>query len=227
MDIWMEFFRNPAAVARYAEGPPRFTPGFADMQYMTSILLAERARSDDEILVLGAGGGLELELFARMQPRWRTVGVDPAAAMLDQARNLLRPHANRVVLIEGYIDDAPAGPFGGGCCLLTLHFLDRPERLRTLQEIHRRLAPNAAFVVAHASFPQAEPGRALWLNRYAAFAIAKGVEVQMANSARDIVAANLQPLDPADDEAVLREAGFGGVEIFYAGFSWRGWVCYA
>lgn len=223
----MDFFRDPAAVARYAEGPPRFTPGFADMQCMTAILLAERARSDDEILVLGAGGGLELELFTRMQPGWRMVGVDPAAAMLDQARRRLEPHTNRVRMIEGYIDDAPLGPFGGGCCLLTLHFLEKEERLRTLKEIHRRLAPNAAFVAAHSSFPQDQDQRELWLNRYASFAIAQGVEAAVANGARDAVAANLAVLDPAEDEALLREAGFSGVEMFYAGFSWRGWVCYA
>lgn len=223
----MNFFRDPAAVSRYAEGPPRFMPGFADMQCMTAILLAERARSDDQILVLGAGGGLELEIFARMQPDWRMVGVDPAAAMLDQARSRLGPHTNRVRLIEGYIDDAPPGPFEGGCCLLTLHFLEREERLRTLHEIHRRLAPNAAFVAAHCSFPQAPHERELWLDRYASFAIAQGVEADVANGARDAVAANLSLLDPAEDEALLREAGFSGVEMFYAGFSWRGWVCYA
>lgn len=223
----MDFFRDPAAVARYSEGPPRFTPGFADMQCMTAILLAERARGDDEILVLGAGGGLELELFARMQPGWRMTGVDPAAAMLDQARRRLEPHTNRVRMIEGYIDDAPPGPFGGGCCLLTLHFLGPEERLRTLKEIHRRLAPNATFVAAHSSFPQDPDQRELWLNRYASFAIAQGVEADVANGARDAVAANLSVLDPAEDEALLREAGFSGVEMFYAGFSWRGWVCYA
>ena len=31
-------------------------------------------------------------------------------------------------------------------------------------------------------------------------------------------------LSPEQDEAVLREAGFSGVSLFYAAFTWRGWV---
>jgi tRNA (cmo5U34)-methyltransferase len=34
-------------------------------------------------------------------------------------------------------------------------------------------------------------------------------------------------LSPEQDEAVLREAGFSDVTLFYAAFTWRGWVGYA
>lgn len=59
--------------------------------------------------------------------------------------------ARRVDLIEGLIDDAPAGPFDGATCLLTLHFLDRPDRIRTLRAIRDRLKPGAPFVAVHSS----------------------------------------------------------------------------
>ena len=42
-------------------------------------------------------------------------------------------------LHQGYVDDAPSGPFDAATCLLTLHFLDREERRRTAGEIHRSL----------------------------------------------------------------------------------------
>ena len=32
---------------------------------------------------------------------------------------------------------------------------------------------------------------------------------------------------PEQDEAMLREAGFSNVSLFYAAFTWRGWVAYA
>jgi tRNA (cmo5U34)-methyltransferase len=227
MDAFLDHFRNPAAVARYAEGPPRFTPGFADMQTMAAILLAERAAPDGTILVLGAGGGLELAAFAALQPGWRFVAVDPSGPMLEQARVALGEAAGRARMIEGLIDDAPAGPHAGGCCLLTLHFLTRAERLRTLCEIRARLAPGAAFVSAHMSFPQGPHEREVWLDRYAAFAVAQGAGEDLAAGARAQVSAGLPVCDPADDEALLRRAGFSGVAMFYAAFSWRGWVGYA
>jgi tRNA (cmo5U34)-methyltransferase len=149
-------FSDPAAVARYAEGPPRFVPGFADLHKMTSILLAERAPPDARVLVVGAGGGLELKALADLHPDWSFDGIDPSPEMLKLARQTLGSHMARVQLHEGIINIAPAGPFDAATCLLTLHFLAADERRRTAREIHRRLKPGAPFVVAHSSFPQGE-----------------------------------------------------------------------
>lgn len=220
-------FADPAAVARYAEGPPRFVPGFGDMQRMASILLAERAPADARVLVLGAGGGLELKVFAEAHPGWRLDGVDPAPEMLKLAQRTLGPLAARARLHEGYIDDAPDGPFDAAACLLTLHFLAADERRRTAAAIHRRLKPGAPFVAVHSSFPQGAHERPLWLSRYAAFPVAAGVVPGLARNARDAVDRSLHILPPEQDEAVLRAAGFSGVSLFYAAFTWRGWVGYA
>jgi tRNA (cmo5U34)-methyltransferase len=223
----MAAFSDPEAVARYADGPPRFVPGFADLHRMTTVLLAEHAAPDARLLVLGAGGGLELRAMAEAEPRWTFVGIDPAAEMLKQAERTLGPHNARVELQQGYIDDAPDGPFDAATCLLTLHFLDVDERRRTAKEIHRRLRPGAPFVAAHSSFPQADVRRARWLSRYAAYAIASGADPTQANNARAAVDASLNLLTPEQDAQILREAGFHDVELFYAAFTWRGWIAYA
>ncbi len=119
----LNHFSDPDAVARYAEGPPRMVPGFADMQRMARVLLADSAPDDARVLVLGAGGGLELKTFADSQPGWRFDGVDPSAPMLALARQAVGSHAGRVTLHEGYVDSAPIGPFDAAACLLTLHFM--------------------------------------------------------------------------------------------------------
>jgi tRNA (cmo5U34)-methyltransferase len=223
----MAHFSNPDAVARYAEGPRRFVPGFADLHRMTSVLLAERAPADARVLVLGAGGGLELKALADAQPGWTFDGVDPSAEMLKLARTTLGPHTARAVLHEGYIEDAPEGPFDAATCLLTLHFLTPDERRRTAMEIHRRLKPGAPFVAAHSSFPQDQSERGLWLSRYAAFAVASGADPAHAENARAAVSAHLNLLSPEQDEAILRDAGFCDVSLFYSAFTWRGWIASA
>jgi tRNA (cmo5U34)-methyltransferase len=225
--VWQAHFADPVAVARYAEGPPRFVPGFADLHRMTRILLAERAAPDAQVLVLGAGGGLELKALATAEPHWRFVGVDPAAEMLKLAEQTLGQFNARVQLQQGYIDDAPDGPFDAATCLLTFHFLDIDERRRTAREIHRRLRPGAPFVAAHSSFPQTDDERARWIARYAAYAIASGADPNLANTARAAVEAGLNLLSPEQDARILSEAGFRDVELFYAAFTWRGWVGYA
>lgn len=75
-------FSDPQAVAKYTEGPPRFVPGYNAMLSMAAILLAERAPENAQVLVLGAGGGLELKAFAEAHQGWSFDGVDPSVAML-------------------------------------------------------------------------------------------------------------------------------------------------
>ncbi len=223
----MDHFADPQAVARYAEGPPRFVPGFDSLQRMAEVLLAERAPDDARVLVLGAGSGLELRAFAQARPGWTFDGVDPAAAMLRLAERTLGPLVARARLHQGYIDDAPDGPFDAATCLLTLHFVETEARRRTLAAVRRRLKPGAPFVVAHLSVPQGAGERALWLSRYAAFAVASGVAPEGAATASAAIDAQLTVLTPEEDEALLREAGFTDVALFYAGLAFRGWVTYA
>lgn len=214
-------FTDPAFVASYADTAPRMVPGYADLHRMTSILLAEGAPDAAEILVVGAGGGLELKAFAEARPGWRFLGVDPSAEMLDLARRILGPLQARADLRQGTVDAAPAGPFDGATCLLTLHFLERAERLDTLRQIHRRLRPGAALVVAHHCAAEGADLRR-WLTRSLAFA-----GNALAESEAAAMAKRLPVLTAEEDEALLREAGFSDIALFYAGFSLRGWVAVA
>ena len=223
----LETFSDPEHVATYAEGPPRFVPGYSSLHRMTGIMLAEKAPADARVLVLGAGGGLEIKALAEEQPGWSFVGVDPSAEMLKLAEHMLKDHSPRVHLIQGYIDDAPDGPFDAATCLLTLHFLDADERRRTEAEIQRRLKPGAPFVAAHSSFTQGDGERGRWLSRYAAYAVASGADPEKVEQGRSKVEASLSLFSPEQDEALLREAGFSNVTLFYAAFTWRGWVAYA
>lgn len=227
MRAMLASFNDPATARRYGDGPRRYMPGMDDMHRMTSILLAERVPRAGRVLVLGAGGGLELRALAHAHPHWTFLGVDPAAAMLDEARRVLGADAARVRFCEGYIDDAPDGPFDAATCLLTLHFLDVEERTRVARELRQRLTPGAPLVVAHGSFPQGDGGRARWLARYAAFACASGADPEQVRSMCATVDAHVPMLEPEQDEAILRNAGFNEVTLFYAALTWRGWVAYA
>jgi tRNA (cmo5U34)-methyltransferase len=222
-----DHFSNLEAVAKYAEGPPRFVPGFFDIHRMANVLLRETMPADGRLLVVGAGGGLELRSFAEWNPHWAFVGVDPSAEMLALAGTIAAEAGERLELIQGYVDDAPDGPFDGATCLLTLHFLQRAERLRTLRAIRARLAPGAPFIVAHSSFPQDVKARSQWLDRYRDFAVLGGAEPRSAEDWRRAVDDQLTLLSPEQDEELLREAGFSKVTTFYAAFTWRGWAANA
>jgi tRNA (cmo5U34)-methyltransferase len=144
--------------------------------------------------------------------------------MLQLAKQTVEPHSARIRFHQGYIDDAPDGPFDAALCLLTFHFIPRDQRLPTLKQIRRRLVDGAPFVVAHISFPQTEPERSMWIARHVAYS---GTDPANAESARHAISTQLSILAPEEEEAMLRDAGFSNVSLFYAGLSFKGWVAYA
>ena len=219
-------FTDATAVARYADDAPRKVPGYADLHRMVMLLLAERAPPDADILVYGAGGGLELKAFAEAQPGWRLVGVDPSAQMLDLAREILGPLQRRVDLRQGYMEAVGQGPFGGAACLLTLHFLQRDERLAVLRGIRRRMKPGARLAIAHHSYPEGSAPQA-WLARSALFADRDVQDVAGASRSAQMMSRQLPILSVAEEEALLEHVGFSEIALFYAAFSFRGWVATA
>lgn len=222
----MSSFSDPDAVASYAKNAERNVPALRDLHRMVGLLLAERVPADGRVLVLGAGGGMELKAMAEMYPGWRFDGIDPSRHMLEQARAITSNLTSNIALQEGYIDDAPAGPFDGATCLLTLHFLPHEERVRTLREIYRRLRPGAPLVTAHHSFPNDEAGKDKWLARLAAFIASSDVDSCAIAHNMHAMKERLPVLSPEQDVSALHEAGFREIELFYAAITFKGWVAY-
>lgn len=220
-------FTDPAAVAQYADNLARQVPGVHALHQMTHVLLAEHVPPVGRVLVLGAGGGMELKAMAEAHRAWRFTGVDPSAEMLVLARRTLGDLAGRVDWVEGLIEAAPDVECDGATCLLTLHFLSFDERLRTLRELRRRLRPGAPLVVAHHSVPDAPHEKRVWFRRWAAFVAANGLAREDADARAASVADRLPTLSPEAEVELLERAGFERPSLFYAAFSFRGWVAHA
>jgi len=203
-------FSDPAAVARYTDNLIRQVPGLQALHRMTQVLLDEHVPRDGNVLVLGAGGGVELKAFARARPGWRLVGVDPQAEMLALAARTLGDDAGQVTLVEGYIDAAPATAFDGATCLLTLHFLAREARLETLRQLRQRLRPGAPLVIAHHSVPDDPALKRSALRRLLAFQAANGMDDQQIDSRAQAMAERLPTLPPEQEAALLEERDSAG-----------------
>lgn len=216
---------DSTVVPGYLAGTERKVPGLADLHRMTMLLLNEQLPQAAEILVVGAGGGMELKAMAQAQSQWKFVGVDPSASMLDLAHRNTESFKNRITLIDGTVEAAPVHKYDGATCLLTLHFLERTERLHTLQQIRRRLKPGARLIAAHHSNPGGNVQS--WLARSVAFSQHDGVDWQNALASADSMASGLPLLKVSQEQTLFRQAGFVNVELFYAAFSFRGWVATA
>ena len=56
---------------------------------------------------------------------------------------------------------------------------------------------------------------------------AAGADLATLETARHAIGTRLSILAPDEEEAMLREAGFSDVSLFYAGLSFKGWLAYA
>ncbi|MEM9387943.1 MAG: class I SAM-dependent methyltransferase [Pseudomonadota bacterium] len=223
-------YADPLQARSYVAGPRQFVPGYDAMHTMAAQLIAEHAGPDARILVLGAGGGLETASFARLQPGWRFVGVDPHEAMLEQARITLREAGvlDRVELTCGYMRDSPPGPFDGASCLLTLHFLEGEDAKRdALTAIRERLPRGARLVLVDLCLDRDAPDFDMRRDRYARFALNAGADAADVATTRARLKEVLSTLCATREAELIAEAGFVDAELFYAAMSWRGWVAKA
>ncbi len=208
----------------------RFVPGYDVLLQMCGQLIAEKAGASGEILVLGAGGGLEIEAFAKRAQAWRFLAIDPDKAMLDAAR--VRANAcaatERVTWIEGLVFDAPPTQCDAAVCLLTLHFVaDDGQKRATLEAVRARLKPGAPFCLVDLCVDKEAYDYDLRLARYQRFAEESGAPPEQASTTTERVRNIINTVSARRDEQLLEAAGFAAIDLFYAGLSWRGWVATA
>jgi tRNA (cmo5U34)-methyltransferase len=197
---------------------------------MAADLLRERIGETGHVLVLGAGGGVELSVLAGECETWTFTGVDPSAEMLLRARRKVEAlgAADRVSLLQGYIDDAPRQAFDAATAFLVLHYIpDDGRRLQALREIHARLRPGAPFLMINGCTDVTSPRFEEDLRLYAAAARRNGAPDEAVEGAVRLQRVSLSFVPPEREEQLLAAAGFRDVRLFYVGLWFFGWIATA
>lgn len=108
-----------------------------------------------KVLIVGAGGGREIEALAPSSKAYRLTGVDPSGDMLSVARDhvALLDATERTTLVKGTVDDlGDSVQFDAATSMLVMHFFpDDGAKLDYLRAIRRRLRPGAPYVHADVS----------------------------------------------------------------------------
>jgi tRNA (cmo5U34)-methyltransferase len=222
-----DFDRNWALTDNYEQGPRWFIPGYDASHAMAAVLLRDRIGERGRILVIGAGGGVELAVFARECRGWTFTGVDPSVGMLRQAKVKLEVAgaANRVSWVQGAVENAPKAPFDASTAFLALHFIpDDGRRLGTLRETHARLKPGAPFLMINGCADRNSAHFEDDLRVYTAFARRNGAPADIIDLAVRNLRESVFFVPPEREEALLAQAGFRDVRLFYRGLWIAGWI---
>ncbi|MGE5813376.1 MAG: class I SAM-dependent methyltransferase [Acidobacteriota bacterium] len=191
-----------------------------------------RALRDPELdlLVVGAGGGMEIERFLPDNPAWRLTGVDPSQPMLAlaQARAEARGVASRTTLLPGSVEDLPAERrFSAATCVFVLHFLPDDQKLALLRATANRLRPEAPLLVASAARVDDQSLRDDFLGAWQQHGELMGLPPErMAATIEQLLAQHASLTSIDDYERLLHAAGFKRVAPFFSVMAgaMTGWI---
>jgi tRNA (cmo5U34)-methyltransferase len=202
----------------------RSLPGVETLYHLLRSLAEARLQAGDTVLIVGAGGGREIETLLPSPLALRLIGCDPSPAMLDLAQTYADA---RVTLLPGTVEMVPADTRAAlATSLLVMHFLpDDGAKLAYLRAIRARLASGATLMLADASRSDA----AEWAALAPLFlAHAELMELPVEQMRQGVaVLGDLPLISPARTAALLGQAGFGVPVPLFQGLWYRAWMATA
>ncbi len=210
--------RPPMPVSEYARTVNAVNVGYDLVFTLTHCFLRALQRPDLNLLVVGAGGGKEIEQFLPVNPGWRLVGVDPSRDMLALAQSLADSLGvqDRVELVRGTVEDLPAEQrFDAATCLYVLHFLPDAAKLALLRGIATRLRPQAPLLVVSGTRVDDGGLRDDLLGAWQQYGELMGLPAErMATTIQQLVVQQQGAATGEDYVRLLHEAGFQRVVPF-------------
>jgi tRNA (cmo5U34)-methyltransferase len=222
---------------RYAKGAPAYDerirktfPFYETIHIAINAVLRVCLKPESEFLIVGAGTGAEILELGKTNPGWRFLGVDPAKAMLDLAKQKIQAAGltDRVSMFKGYVDDLPADKlYDAATVAMVLHFVpDDGGKLKLLSGVARRLKSGAPLVVMDAHGDLSVPGSKLLLEGWKHQQNLAGVEWEEVESGMKERMKAIHFVSPSRIEELLTEAGFHRIQRFYQNFMLGGWIAF-
>lgn len=204
----------------------RAVPGLDGMYQLVHSLIASHSNKAPHVLVVGAGGGRELEELRESHAVGRITAIDPSAKNLDLARSVVGgPRATfEVRFLVGRAEDIPDGEtFDVVTSLLVMHHLkDDGAKLAYLKELRRRLVPGGMLIHADVCLGDSEAFDRL-IPAYLAHAKMVGSSDAATRLERDAIP-NLPVVSGARTEALFAEAGLTQPLEVFRSLWYRCWV---
>ena len=197
----------------------RSVPLYRECQDLTVNWCKSLATPDKCIYDLGCSTGTLLLRLAKSIPithRVPLIGVDNSAAMISKARKKLNELSNAVNLIEASIDDSFL--FNDSCAIVmnyTLQFIPTKNRAPLLKKIYKSLIPGGGFILNEKVLSENELLNDTFAEMHHDFKQGHGYSKMEISKKRDALENVLIPLKLSKTMALVRDAGFNTVDIFF------------
>ena len=201
-------------------------PGLDALYRLVPALIAGQVGHQRHVLIVGAGGGREIEEIAKAGLACQILAVDPSEQNLDLARSVAKAAdvSEDVRFIVGTPEDVPRDQsFDAATSLMVMHHLaDDGAKLTYLRRIRDALVPGGLLIHADVCFDTPEEFTLL-VPAYQAHAARVGAD---ANAIRlECEAVPKLPVVPvARMRALFDEAGFSPPQDVFRSLWYRCWI---
>jgi len=208
----------------------RVFPSYEHLHEAACALLGAALPAEANVLVAGAGGGMELCTFGSRQAGWRLTGIDPSGQMLAFARRKVERAGlqQRVKLLQGYVHELEqSAVFDGAACMLVLHFLpDDGGKLGLLQQLAARLKSGGALLLVSAAGARDSDAYRVMRRALALRLMYDGMSGLEAEALLHKAEGEMALVPSTRIEELLREAGFSACSPFFRELLFEGWIAF-
>lgn len=211
----------------YHEVAAHFVPGYQSLFEIAGCHLRLNLPAVANILIAGAGGGMELKTLSRFSQKWCFAAVDPSSRMLNVAKFWAERSGalNRVQFIEGLASDLPdKQAFDAATCILVMHFLrDETEKEKLLEDIAARLKTGGVLILADLAVPKGTDEFEAFQQLYRMHAEQQGESEERIKELLSVLDASVYPLSGMRESELIAKVGFNAPTMFFSSLWFKAW----
>ncbi|MDQ0190209.1 class I SAM-dependent methyltransferase [Alicyclobacillus cycloheptanicus] len=223
---------NQTQIAHYPDNIRALLPTYDGLFSVINAYLQPLIPVNAKVLVVGAGGGMELAALGQANEAWRFTAVDPSLPMLALAQQVAADAGvlDRVTFcastLQDVVDDTPVqASYDAATCVLVLHFLPDEAKRALLRDIAARLKPGAPVVIVSTFGEMDQSAVAMHARALEHHAAAATGHAKLALQLRR----NIESSDFVSEDrlmALLDEAGLVDPQRFFQTYCIGGWLAW-
>ena len=225
----IDFDKNaPIAGSEYDDMVRQALPGYEAMHQMALACLRARLLDEANLLIVGAGTGMELIKFSKSNLKWQVSGVNPSENMLAIAKNKIQQYglSEQVKLFQGYTNDLPeTSIYDAVTSILVMHFIpDDGGKLAFLKSISSRMKSSSIFILVDVFGEKGTDDFREMISLVKSFWEETGITEAKKSEILETMENGVYPISETRVLQLLEQAGFSKVMRFYTGLWVGGWM---
>ncbi|WP_312207920.1 carboxy-S-adenosyl-L-methionine synthase CmoA [Epilithonimonas hominis] len=204
----------------------RSVPFYQEMQRMTAELAGRYAQPNTNVYDLGCSTGTTMLLMDKtVEEGIDFIGIDESDEMISKCREKLNNfnlHRDIKLLAADLCKDVPVENASVVAMVLVLQFIRPVYRINILKQIYECMVKNGVFIIIEKILTEEKSFNRDYIDFYYDFKRRNSYSELEISQKREALENVLIPYKTSENISLLKEAGFGEVEVFFRWYNFTG-----